>query len=166
MTITNHRQPLKRAHFHTARKRRSRTVCSADLQSAVSRICNPLSASMRGPADCKSAIQQIRNLRYGAVSRCAPLKLRRLTAAFTTVLPAAASLALLSAGVLIGSGAFAARAGYHFTPIAYLGDPAPGGESSPMISSPTISTIAVNWPSRRICPLQEGRGSSSRKKRR
>jgi len=40
---------------------------------------------------------------------------------------AAASLALFSAAAFIGTGAFAAPGGYEFTPIAYLGDPAPGG---------------------------------------
>ncbi len=43
---------------------------SADLQSAVSRVCNPQSARpcsharLSKPADCKSAIRQITNLRY------------------------------------------------------------------------------------------------------
>jgi hypothetical protein len=39
-------------------------ACSADLQSAVSRIFNPLSREQPRPADCKSAIQQVANLRY------------------------------------------------------------------------------------------------------
>jgi hypothetical protein len=43
---------------------------SADLQSAVSRICNlrgvnsSTNAGMIGAADCKSAIRQVANLRY------------------------------------------------------------------------------------------------------
>ena len=39
--------------------------CSADLQSAVSRICNPPPVRHSdSPADWKSAIQQVENLRY------------------------------------------------------------------------------------------------------
>gem|GEM_PF-5590928 len=45
--------------------------CSAELHSAVSQICNLLTARRFGAcrdfgraADCKSAIQQIENLRY------------------------------------------------------------------------------------------------------
>jgi len=39
-------------------------LVAAQPRCAVSRIFNPLNASMRSPADCKSAIQ-ITNLRYG-----------------------------------------------------------------------------------------------------
>ena len=49
---------------------------SADFQSAVSRICNPRAArtrddarTLRRSAECNSAIQQIKNLRYVAALR-------------------------------------------------------------------------------------------------
>ena len=61
------KRPVKAAQSQTARRR------SADLQSAVSRICNPLVAeSIRHLrvfgrlAECNSAIRQSATLRYGA----------------------------------------------------------------------------------------------------
>ena len=50
--------------------RRSRNRSSAELYSAVSRICNPLRFLPAGRlAECNSAIQQIENLRYEKSSR-------------------------------------------------------------------------------------------------
>ena len=46
----------------------NRNPCSADWQSAVSRIGNP-----PAPADCQSAKQQITNLRYAKSSRPATI---------------------------------------------------------------------------------------------
>ena len=50
--------------------------CGADFQSAVSQVCNLLSVEAkdasvisRGPADCKSAVQQSATLRYGGGAR-------------------------------------------------------------------------------------------------
>ena len=37
---------------------------SAGLQPAVSQVCNLLALRISGSADCKSAIQQVANLRY------------------------------------------------------------------------------------------------------
>ena len=60
--------------------RRIGNQSSAELHSAVSRICNPLSARKSGrlgevecPAECNSAIQQIENLRYRKTSRPATI---------------------------------------------------------------------------------------------
>ena len=55
--------PLPGPLLHPVEERECRIA--AQSRCALSRICNPLSAFMRGPADCKSAIQQITNLRYG-----------------------------------------------------------------------------------------------------
>ena len=50
----------------------ARTNCSAELHSAVSQISNLRRAKnweplrrLERPADCKSAVQQVKNLRYG-----------------------------------------------------------------------------------------------------
>src|ERR1035437_10736702 len=52
--------------------RRSRNRSSAELYSAVSRICNPLPFLPAGRlAECNSAIQQIENMRYPNSSRAA-----------------------------------------------------------------------------------------------
>ena len=49
--------------------------CSAELHSAVSRICNPLPGAAFGqPADCKSAIRQVKNLRYEGAVTLSPVK--------------------------------------------------------------------------------------------
>ena len=50
--------------------RQSRNQSSAELYSAVSRICNPLRFLPAGRlAECNSAIQQFENLRYEKSSR-------------------------------------------------------------------------------------------------
>jgi hypothetical protein len=62
---------LQAANRRYSAARPSRNQSSAELHSAVSRICNPLSARKTGrlgvverSAECNSAIQQIKNLRY------------------------------------------------------------------------------------------------------
>src|SRR5437667_12671002 len=67
--------PLRKANPQPERRRTARGR-SADFQSAVSQNCILLAEhsfqraeNFRRPADCKSAIQQIKNLRYALLRR-------------------------------------------------------------------------------------------------